>query len=892
MLVFPGVAFAGGDLRRARAPRAAGRRRPRLALVRRDSGGTRARPAAPAALARARADGRRHRPDAASRGARLGPRPRAGSGRGDLRRACSGARRGRRGPSARAPRHGLLDVGFAAVMLVDEEETTATGLYAELTGSRRTGGEEMQRRPRNEPSGIASAVSDARAGDGVRHRQLVARQQAARRAGRREERYLRADDRRVERVLGVLSSRRPPKRTFVAQTSSRVLQAVAAEAALALERLRSAAALADALAASIAAQIARRCGPSSTLDAWPTSPRRSSAARSTRPCRRRSGRRAARRLDVEARGTASRPSVERDALAGRRRLLLVDTVARELDSALHTARLLDENKPTARPAAGAAARRAGRHQRAVARSRPAAARPGGDDAPRCRRGPLLSGRSPSGACCAALRSTGSTPRPFSARVRPGQRRDSGRPRPAAPPMTVLHGPRCADGLGGRDARSPRRRRARSGDALLGGDDVELLEAFASLAALALRNAESFEASGRVKPGSQRGFSRVASLLGEPLSLAETYDAAAQAAADALGGDFAAVLGRRPAGSRLAGGHAAARGGTVARTPARARGRGARGALLRRADLRDDRFDGSWRAAPFASLLAIPVGGETPGLVLVFFVEERDFARDDLELAHQVAAAATGALDRSRLFEAERSCAFAFPAACPHGELARDRARPGCCARSCGPRGREPARRRRCGARSSSKAKSSSSSPRTGTEAEQALGARSPATGWRRRRRCAVPRAGRPRGPASNEGLAESDALLSLGHRGYLGVPLAGRRGCSGRRSLRLLPATATVAGGRDSRRLRHSPRTAPSRCRTPSSTSMSRSNVSRTSRSSRTSPTASLPSIVRGMSSSGTAPQRRSPACLRPRRSVARLLRCCGGTCGRITPARAARSQS
>src|SRR5439155_25609926 len=65
-------------------------------------------------------------------------------------------------------------------------------------------------------------------------------------------------------------------------------------------------------------------------------------------------------------------------------------------------------------------------------------------------------------------------------------------------------------------------------------DADLLEAFASLASLALRNAESFGERTR-QARVQRAFYRIASLLGEPLSLAETYDAAAQAAAEAFGG---------------------------------------------------------------------------------------------------------------------------------------------------------------------------------------------------------------------------------------------------------------------------------------------------------------------------------------------------------------------
>ncbi|HEX7525851.1 MAG TPA: ATP-binding protein, partial [Gaiellaceae bacterium] len=64
----------------------------------------------------------------------------------------------------------------------------------------------------------------------------------------------------------------------------------------------------------------------------------------------------------------------------------------------------------------------------------------------------------------------------------------------------------------------------------------------------------------------------------------------------------------------------------------------------------------------------------------------------------------------------------------------------------------------------------------GDGAEQALGARSAATGW------VAGDVVQSRAPVayedttSNDGLAESDALLALGHRAYLGVPVPGRDG--------------------------------------------------------------------------------------------------------------------
>ena len=81
----------------------------------------------------------------------------------------------------------------------------------------------------------------------------------------------------------------------------------------------------------------------------------------------------------------------------------------------------------------------------------------------------------------------------------------------------------------------------------------MIGAFASLAALAMRNAETYAERTR-QARVQRGFSRIATVLGESLSLTATLDAAAQAAGEALGGDFTAVLMPRRSGElELAGG---------------------------------------------------------------------------------------------------------------------------------------------------------------------------------------------------------------------------------------------------------------------------------------------------------------------------------------------------
>ena len=190
---------------------------------------------------------------------------------------------------------------------------------------------------------------------------------------------------------------------------------------------------------------------------------------------------------------------------------------------------------------------------------------------------------------------------------------------------------------------------------------------------------------------------------------------------------------------------------------------------------DERFDGQWRDAPFAALLAIPVGGEIAGLVLVFFEEERDFVRDDLELAHQVAGAATGALDRSRLFEAERTARSLSQQLARTGSLLATELDPvavldAVVTEAANLLGVDAA------ALAALEGDELVITAAAGEGAEQVLGARSAATGW------VAGDVAQSRSPVAYEdtdlsdGLAESDALLALGHRAYLGVPLAGREG--------------------------------------------------------------------------------------------------------------------
>jgi PAS domain S-box-containing protein len=198
-------------------------------------------------------------------------------------------------------------------------------------------------------------------------------------------------------------------------------------------------------------------------------------------------------------------------------------------------------------------------------------------------------------------------------------------------------------------------------------DADVLEAFAGLASLALRNAETFTQSSR-QARVQRGFYRIASVLGQSLSRSATLEAIAQAAADALGGAAAAVLMPGGRGLMLAGAHQVAASfesvlregvehgnGPLARAAAQGR------VVAAPAVAEDERLPSAWRDAAvdagYHALLAVPVDAprdDGGGLVAVLFTQPRVFSDDDLELARHLADATRGALERSELFEAERS----------------------------------------------------------------------------------------------------------------------------------------------------------------------------------------------------------------------------------------------
>jgi len=196
-------------------------------------------------------------------------------------------------------------------------------------------------------------------------------------------------------------------------------------------------------------------------------------------------------------------------------------------------------------------------------------------------------------------------------------------------------------------------------------DLEVLDTFARLASLALHNAESFGERER-QAQVQRGFYRIAEVLGSTLSLGETLNALAQAACDAFGGVAALVL--EPRGERLylTGSHelpaalerALAEGLEENRSPLTAAAREER--LVTASSLQDDdRFEKELRQLlvdiGFRSLLCAPVAGARGenNAAVVLFDEPRSFSDDDIALARHLSGAARGSVERAELFEGER-----------------------------------------------------------------------------------------------------------------------------------------------------------------------------------------------------------------------------------------------
>ena len=182
---------------------------------------------------------------------------------------------------------------------------------------------------------------------------------------------------------------------------------------------------------------------------------------------------------------------------------------------------------------------------------------------------------------------------------------------------------------------------------------------------------------------QRGFYRIATVLGQPLSLAATVDALAQAAAEAFGGSFSVVVDAawrlaprrrraRPAGpvARRAGGGGSPRIPTRFASPRRSVRSWPRPPWPATSGSRRGGAASGRPAGP-GSLLVVPLESrdDAAGLALVFFDEEWTLGDDDLELARHLAGAGRGGA-RTELAVRSRDVA-ARAAARPHRQRPRD-----------------------------------------------------------------------------------------------------------------------------------------------------------------------------------------------------------------------------
>ena len=319
-------------------------------------------------------------------------------------------------------------------------------------------------------------------------------------------------------------------------------------------------------------------------------------------------------------------------------------------------------------------------------------------------------------------------------------------------------------------------------------DADILEAFAGLAALALRNAEMFTQSAR-QARIQQGFYRIASVLGQSLSRPATLEAIAQAAAEALGGSSAAVLVRSSGRLEVAGAYELPADLDQILTE-RAWGEqsplfraATEGRILVSSSISDDErllpdLRGAAAANRYLSLISVPVDAPRDagrGLVLIFFAEERSFSDDDLELARHLADATRGALERSELFEAERGARALAQQLTRTGRLLTSELDPAAVLDEVVQQA--PALvNAEAGAFRMLEGEELVVTAAAGDGADAALGSRSPAGGWLSGD---VLQSGAPVAlaqAADDERLRSLDSMLQAGHIAFLGVPVGGAEG--------------------------------------------------------------------------------------------------------------------
>ena len=320
------------------------------------------------------------------------------------------------------------------------------------------------------------------------------------------------------------------------------------------------------------------------------------------------------------------------------------------------------------------------------------------------------------------------------------------------------------------------------------EEIALTEAVGREIGLAVRVAQLLRENEQ-RITRQESFFRIAALLGQSLSLADTLETLAQAANEALGGSFAAVLMPRGGKLELAAGadlpHVLAEvlEDALPESATCLQAAAEEGRALASPDVtRDDRFDRPWaeqaKAAGYRALLAVPAASpaaEHSGLVIVFFSAEREFSDDDLELARHLGDAARGALERSELFEAERTARALSQQLARTGGVLATELDPAAVLEEVVQQAPALLEADACAVRTLEDDELVVSAA-SGEGAEEAVGSRTSAAGrlsgdvFQSRSPVAV------EDVTADERLVGADAILLAGYAAFLGVPLAGPEG--------------------------------------------------------------------------------------------------------------------
>jgi PAS domain S-box-containing protein len=187
---------------------------------------------------------------------------------------------------------------------------------------------------------------------------------------------------------------------------------------------------------------------------------------------------------------------------------------------------------------------------------------------------------------------------------------------------------------------------------------------------------------------------------------------------------------------------------------------------------------AWRGSGYDALLAVPVQAPRDaagGLVVVLFAEERIFSDDDLELARHLADATRGALERSELFEAERTARALAQQLTRTGRLLTTELDPAAVLDEVVQQAPELVHADACAIRVLEEDELVVHAA-VGAGADAAIGSRSPSSAWlsgdvvQSRAPVALENA------ASDARLVALDPMLEGGNAAYLGVPLAGPEG--------------------------------------------------------------------------------------------------------------------